>query len=714
MFGVAFLLASFAPEVPPLIPLPKTQKIISADPFEVKSDTRINAEASLFATTELKGIFPGFTLGPAPTRAANQINFRREPTMKPEHYILNVAKTRVDIAYGDAAGALYAVETLRQLTTQNKILGYRIEDQPHFSWRGWHLDVSRHFFTVAEVKRTLDHMARYKMNRFHWHLVDDGGWRIALDRYPELTRKGAFRKAEPWSYSKIDLTGDTSAYGGFYTKQDIRDVVAYATERGITVVPEIEMPGHTLPSIHAFPTLGCRDAKKYPENSWTTNVYCAGKEQTFQFLEDVLNEVFELFPSQWIHIGGDEVDKKWWRECEDCQARIKEEKLKDENELQSYFIRRIEKVINANGRAMIGWDEILEGGLAPNATVMSWRGIEGGIAAAKAGHEVVMSPTSHCYFDYPYASTSTERVYGWEPVPSGLSAKEAEKILGGQANVWTEWIPDVRRYDMMVWPRILAMSEVLWSSAPKNFGAFTKRLEATYPLLDQMGIQYYLEEPGVEASFIFSKAPVVFSAAQFSRPVYVQTDPKAPPSEWAQLVSQEIPANRGLYLAYKRRDGSLGDIAELYRTDKVLPPPASAGQPGLNVTFWEGTFKSCSDFDELSPKGSGVASQVSLVARPRPNNYGLRFTGRIRFPGRRFKLYLTSDDGAVLRLNGIRVIDHDGGHAESTKSAGLDVAEGVYEFDLRYFDAGGASSLRLEVEGGGLKRQPVPESWLSR
>lgn len=714
MLGVAFAVAAFAPEVPPLIPLPQSQKVISVEPFEVKADTRINADATLFATVELKSVFPTFTLGPAPTRAVNQINFRREPTLKPEQYILNVAKNRVDIAYGDTSGALYAVQTLRQLTSQNKILGYRIEDRPRFSWRGWHLDVSRHFFTVAEVKRSLDQMVRYKLNRFHWHLVDDGGWRIALDRYPELTAKGAYRKEEPWSYSKINLTGDKKAYGGFYSKQDVREVVAYATERGITVVPEIEMPGHTLPSIHAFPSLGCRDAKKYPENTWTTNVYCAGKEQTFQFLEDVLNEVLELFPSQWIHIGGDEVDKKWWRECDDCQARIADEKLKDENGLQSYFTRRIEKVINSNGRSMIGWDEILEGGLAPNATVMSWRGIEGGVAAAKSGHEVVMSPTSHCYFDFGYASTSTEHVYGWEPVPAGLTPKEAEKILGGQANVWTEWIPDVRRYDLMVWPRMLAMSEVLWSSAPKDFAAFSKRVDASYPLLEQMRINYYLEEPAVETSFIFSKSPVVYSASQFSRPVFVQTDPKAPANQWAQLVTQEIPANKGLYLAHKRRDGSLGDIAELYRSDRVNPIPSGTGQPGLNVSFWEGTFKSCSDFDELSPMGSGVASQVSLVARPRANNYGLRFSGKIRFPGRKFKLFLTSDDGAILRLNGIKVINHDTGHAESTKTVGIDVADGIYEFDLRYFEAGGASSLRLEVEGSGLKRQVVPGSWFSR
>ncbi len=714
MFGVAFVLAALAPEVPPLIPLPQTQKVISPEPFEVKADTRINTDQALFATSELKGIFPSFTLGPSPTRAANQINFRREPTLKPEQYILNVAKARVDIAYGDPAAALFAVETLRQLTTQNKVLGYRIEDKPRFSWRGWHLDVSRHFFTVAEVKRSLDQMARYKMNRFHWHLVDDGGWRIALDRYPELTRKGAFRKEEPWSYSKINLTGDSSAYGGFYTKQEIRDVVAYASERGITVVPEIEMPGHTLPSIHAFPSLGCRDAKKYPENTWTTNVYCAGKEQAFQFLEDVLSEVFELFPSQWIHVGGDEVDKKWWKECEDCQNRIKEEKLKDENGLQSYFIRRIEKIINANGRSMIGWDEILEGGLAPNATVMSWRGIEGGIAAAKAGHEVVMTPTSHCYFDYAYASISTEHVYSWDPVPAGLTAKEGEKVLGGQANLWTEWIPDVRRYDMMVWPRMLAMSEVLWSSAPKNFGAFSKRMDASYPLLEQMGVSYYLEEPTIETSFIFSKTPVAYSASQFSRPVYVNSDPKAPAAEWAQLVTQEIPANKGFYLAHKRKDGTLGDIAELYRSDKILPLPATLGPAGLNVTFWEGTFKSCADFDELSPKGTGVASNVSLVARPRANDYGLRFTGKIKFPGRKFKLYLTSDDGSVLRLNGLKVIDFDKAHAESTKSVGIDVAEGIYEFDLRFFEGGGGSALRLEVEGSGLKRQVVPDSWFSR
>lgn len=714
MFGVALVLANLAPEVPPLIPLPQSQKVLGTTPFAVKTDTKINSEQPLFAVQELRTIFPSASLADSPVRAANQINFRREPTFQAEQYVLNVAPTRIDIAYGDASGALYAVETLRQLATQNQVLSYRIEDKPRFSWRGWHLDVSRHFFTVAEVKRSLDQMARYKLNRFHWHLVDDGGWRIALDRYPELTKKGAYRKSEPWSYSKIELTTDTKGYGGFYTKQEVRDVVAYAKERGITVVPEIEMPGHTLPSIHAFPSLGCRDAKRIPDNSWVTNVYCAGKELPFQFLEDVLSEVVELFPSPWIHIGGDEVDKKWWRECEDCQERIKTEKLKDENELQSYFIRRIEKLVNAKGRRMIGWDEILEGGLAPNATVMSWRGIEGGIAAAKSGHDVVMSPTSHCYFDYGYPSVSTEHVYSWDPVPKELKGKEAERVLGGQANVWTEWIPDVRRYDMMVWPRMLAMSEVLWSTAPKDFTAFSKRVNASYPLLEQMGVEYYLEEPVTETSFFFNKAPTVFSTSQFARPVYFQVDPKAPAEQWQLLGQHELPANKAFYVAYKRNNGTLGDIAELYRSDKIAPVPAGSVVPGLKVSFWEGTYKSCSDFEELSPKGSGVANGVGLFARPRANNYALRFTGKIRFPGRKFKLYLTSDDGSVLRLNGIKVINHDGPHGDTTKSVGVEVADGVYDFDLRYFEAGGGSALRLEVEGSGLKRQPVPQSWFSR
>jgi len=309
MFGVALVLANLAPEVPPLIPLPQSQKVLGTTPFAVKTDTKINSEQPLFAVQELRTIFPSAPLADSPVRAANQINFRREPTFQAEQYVLNVAPTRIDIAYGDASGALYAVETLRQLANQNQVLSYRIEDKPRFSWRGWHLDVSRHFFTVAEVKRSLDQMTRYKLNRFHWHLVDDGGWRIALDRYPELTKKGAYRKSEPWSYSKIELTTDTKGYGGFYTKQEVREVVAYAKERGITVVPEIEMPGHTLPSIHAFPSLGCRDAKRIPDNSWVTNVYCEERSSRSSSLK-------MCFPKSWnssLLLGSTLAETRWIR-----------------------------------------------------------------------------------------------------------------------------------------------------------------------------------------------------------------------------------------------------------------------------------------------------------------------------------------------------------------------------------------------------------------
>jgi hypothetical protein len=305
----------------------------------------------------------------------------------------------------------------------------------------------------------------------------------------------------------------------------------------------------------------------------------------------------------------------------------------------------------------------------------------------------------------------------WDEIFSKVKqdvAKEAERVLGGQANVWTEWIPDVRRYDMMVWPRMLAMSEVLWSTAPKDFTAFSKRVNASYPLLEQMGVDYYLEEPVTETSFFFNKAPTVFSSSQFTRPVYFQVDPKAPAEQWQLLGQYELPANKAFYVAYKRNNGTLGDIAELYRSDKIAQVPAGSVVPGLKVSFWEGTYKSCSDFEDLSPKGSGVANAVGLFARPRANNYALRFTGKIRFPGRKFKLYLTSDDGSVLRLNGIKVINHDGPHGDTTKSVGIEVTDGVYDFDLRYFEAGGGSALRLEVEGSGLKRQPVPQSWFSR
>ncbi len=367
-----------------------------------------------------------------------------------------------------------------------------ISDKPRFKWRGLMLDSCRHFFDVEFVKKFVDLMAVHKLNTFHWHLTEDQGWRIEIKKYPKLTEVGAWRNE------------DGKKYGGFYTQDQIREIIKYADDRFITVVPEIEMPGHSVAAIAAYPELSCRSPRfsvsssKKPIEVPTTwgvfeNVYCAGKENTFKFLENVLSEVIELFPGKFIHIGGDECPKANWSKCPKCQTRIKNENLKNEHELQSYFIKKIEKFINKNNKRLIGWDEILEGGLAPNAAVMSWRGMDGGIAAAKEGHDVVMSPTSHCYFNEDQKDRiPIEKAYGFEPVPKELTPKQAKHILGGQANLWTEHITEPSIAEEMLYPRTCALSEALWSSKTcSDWENFKKRLEIHLKRLDVLNVNYY-------------------------------------------------------------------------------------------------------------------------------------------------------------------------------------------------------------------------------
>lgn len=704
----------------PLIPLPNKVDVVASKPFTFNSKTVISTDKKMFAVTELRSIFPRFKLSYSSGHSKNVVMFQHDKALKDEAYTLHVDRDHILVKYAKPAGALYAIESLKQLRAGSTaaFTPVNIQDSPRFRWRGMHLDVSRHFFPVPVIKRTLDLMKAVKMNVFHWHLVDDGGWRMEIKKYPKLTEVGAWRRGPgmPWSYSEIFLekpNGTTPSYGGFYTQEQIKDVVKYATERGITIVPEIEMPGHTLPVLVAYPELGCQNATAYQGATWATNVYCAGKEASFKFIEDVLDEVINLFPSPWIHIGGDEVDKRWWNACSDCKARMEQEHLKDAGELQSYFIKRVEQYINAKGRRMIGWDEILEGGLAPNATVMSWRGIEGGIAAAKSGHEVVMSPTSHCYFDYGYDSISTQHVYEWDPVPSELVGKQRDLVIGGQCNVWTEWIPTVERYDRMVWPRAFATAEVLWSKGEKNWLGFEDRLIPNIRALDAHKVSYYLEAPQIPYAFSFDRKPMTISKDDFRLPVFTNTNPKAPSSEWKLLTTQELPANANFYAAFKRGDGSLGDIAELYQSANVAEVPSTMPPNGLEVGIWKRKFASVMDFETSKPETIAKAEGISLARKPDSDDpFALRFRCRIRFPDTQFKLYLTSDDGSLLKLNDITVINNDGLHGAGTKVSGIRAVDGLYDLTLFFFDAGGASSLKLEYESDTVSRRPVPAAWL--
>ncbi len=437
--------------------------------------------------------------------------------MNDEGYHLTIDTRAIEVTARTPRGVFYAMQTLRQLlppqveggekvaSSDLSVPCVKIEDQPRFPYRGLHLDVGRHFFSEDFILRYLDLMALYKYNTFHWHLTEDQGWRIEIKKYPKLTQVGSCRKETlVGHYSKDNQKYDGKEYCGYYTQEDVKEVVAYAKKLYITVIPEIEMPGHSLAALASYPSLGCTGGPYEVATHWGVfkDIYCAGNDSTFKFLEDVLTEVMDLFPSHYIHIGGDEAPKARWKKCPKCQARIKAEGLKDEHELQSYFIRRIEKFLNAHGRDIIGWDEILEGGLAPNATVMSWRGIKGGIAAAKQHHDVIMTPVNYCYFDYYQGDREKEplaiggflpleKVYSYDPLPEELTPEERKYILGTQGNVWTEYIgtPDYAEY--MVYPRACALAEVAWTPPQeKNYEDFLKRLEGNLLHLKALGVNY--------------------------------------------------------------------------------------------------------------------------------------------------------------------------------------------------------------------------------
>ena len=423
-----------------------------------------------------------------------------------EGYELSVTADRILVTAATAAGVFYGCQSLLQLFPPEierqelvqqaswTIPQLEIEDTPRFAWRGMHLDVCRHFMPKEFIKKYIDLLARYKMNIFHWHLTDDQGWRIEIDGYPELTDIAAWRSE------------NGERYGGFYTRADIAEVVTYARERFVTIIPEIEMPGHAIAALAAYPELSCTGGTFEVETRWGIfeDVFCAGNDKTFEFLQNVLTQVIEMFPGQYLHVGGDECPKNRWNACPKCQARIRTEGLKDEDELQSYFIKHIEKFLSSQNRRLIGWDEILEGGLPPRALVMSWRGMEGGIEAVRLGHEVVMCPQSHCYFDHyqsenyaqepeaiQAAAVPLEKVYEFEPMPHELSVEEARRILGVQGNLWTEYINTPEHVEYMLLPRLCALAEVGWSEKrQRNLQHFLARLNAHYPRFDVLQINY--------------------------------------------------------------------------------------------------------------------------------------------------------------------------------------------------------------------------------
>ncbi len=496
-----------------------------------------------------------------------------ENQLPPEGYQLTVDKNGVVIKASDEAGFFYAEQTLHQLMTPNGIPYVTIQDAPRFRYRGLMLDVSRHFFPKEFVLKLLTEMSYYKLNRLHLHLTDGGGWRLQMDQYPELTQKAAFRTESDWTEwahtgHRYLPEGTKGAYGGYFTKDDMREIIAYAAERQITIIPEVEMPGHSSEIFAAYPELCCAGETYKGED------FCIGNEKTFTFLQNVLTEIMELFPSEYIHVGGDEASKRHWRTCPKCQALMKREGLKNVDELQSYMIHRMDEFIHTKGRKLLGWDEILEGGLAPEATVMSWQGEAGGIQAARMGHDVVMVPNSYLYFDYYQADPATQppgiggyvpprRVYSFNPVPTdSLTTEQHKHILGVQANLWTEYIQDEAHVEYMYFPRTLALAEVAWTPQDqRDWQDFKPRMNAHIPGLHARGINAFSLSDEIDLTMtvdtIHKKIEVMLDAEKYPAEIRYTTDGSIPTASSHLYTKPIVVKDSAHVVAAIFRDGKL-------------------------------------------------------------------------------------------------------------------------------------------------------------
>jgi hexosaminidase len=657
-----------------------------------------------------------------------------------------VCNTEKILLNGSPHGLFYGVQTLFQLLPNEvfnnknkpnlewKIPSVEIFDAPRFKWRGMHLDVGRHMFPVSFIKKYIDYIAMHKLNTFHWHLTEDQGWRIEIKKYPRLTEKGAWRNGT--QILKTD-SSDGIRYGGYYSQNEIKEVVKYAEERFITVVPEIEMPGHSVAALTSYPSLSCTGGPFEVRTLWgiDENIFCAGNEETFAFLENVLTEVLELFPSKYIHIGGDEAPKTRWKECTKCQLRIQKEGLKDEHELQSYFITRIEKFLNSKGRQIIGWDEILEGGLAPNAAVMSWRGIEGGISAAKRNHNVVMSPTDYCYFDYYEGQPENEplaiggylpleKVYSYEPIPEELNSNEQKYIMGVQANQWTEYIATPELVEYMTFPRLCALAEVAWSVKEKrNYEDFSNRMVLHYGRLYELGINYRwpgFEELSINTVFI-NDAMFQIKSKQENMEIYFTTDGSEPTQNSILYTGPiKITESTSFKIREFTEDNRSGPIYKShYRKENPYKPViVNTEKMGLSFEYYEFTdqIKSVTKLKKMEFLKKGEVSNFIYPFEENkfPEKFGLVYEGYIEISEEDVYMFsVNSNDGSQLYVADKLVVDNDGLHGAYEKEGEIALKIGKHKIELLYFQAGGRKVLNVSIKNKTSEKKEISYNILS-
>ncbi|MGO1068846.1 family 20 glycosylhydrolase [Lysobacter sp. CA199] len=737
-----------APPAPQIVPIPARMQVLpgryrpdASVRVAIAADTAEMRPLGELAATILREAWtlPVAVQSGGEPHADLSLTLAPAPDANPEAYRLEVDADGIRLKAATPAGLFYGLQTLRQLappgSAQAGVAALAIDDAPRLGYRGVMLDVGRHLYPLDFLKRTLDLMARYKFNTFHWHLTEDQGWRLEIKRYPRLTEVGAWRKDTQVQHRDGPDTADGRRYGGFYTQAEARELVAYAKNLHIEVIPEIEMPGHALAALAAYPELACTPGPFEVGNVWgvESNILCPS-EATFTFIEGVLDEVMDIFPSAYIHLGGDEAPTTRWKQSALAQQIIQREGLKDEHALQGWFMRRVEKYLHAHGRKMIGWDEILDGDPLPSAAVMSWRGMDGGIRAARLGHRVIMSPTSYVYFDYCQSLAKSEpicsghlplrQVYDFEPVPEQLTPEQQARIAGAQGNLWTERMRTSESVEYMMWPRALALSEVLWSPRERrDWTDFTRRLEPQLRTLDALRVNYRVPDVmGLEGDAITlsPKMQVRLSSPLPAARIRYHLD-AADPTQASPLYRGAIaltpdPAGTTVSARLELPGGRLGPVSRARYSLAQLQPATRSDRKGLRTgldrDYYETAVTSSQQLLTQRPLRSDTASGIGLPADARAETFGLRYRGYLDVPRDGvYRFVLSSDDGAQVWIDDKVVVDRDGPQSPGDSYGSAALAAGLHAFDLRYFQGGGDKQLRLRVERDGEAAVSVPDAW---
>lgn len=641
------------------------------------------------------------------------------PSWERERYELVLGRDGVTISAGSAEGAFRAEATLRQLAMpfgNQEAPEVTINDSPRFAWRGLMLDVARHFLPASVIEAVIDRMALYKLNVLHLHLSDDQGFRVELTKHPELTQVGAFRNEG----------GKT--YGGFYTKADIQRIVGYARDKFVTILPEIDLPGHTRAILAAHPELSCTMKKQEVPSTFGIfdDVLCAGNDATLALVSDVIAEVASLFPGPYLHVGGDEVPVTRWSECPKCRARMAKEGLANVHELQPWFSREVTKMVRAQGKKPIGWDEMAESSLDPHTTIMAWRGLDKAAAAVAMGHSVVLAPHQFAYLNAPQPGQplrdfdeplALEKVLRFDP-SSLANGASARLVLGGEAALWTEHARDLPEIDEQLFPRLPALAERFWSerktsSQASSDAEFIARLRAQLPSLARLGMGFYVEPPrGLEERTVFlSRAEAVITLAPvYDASIEVRLDDGAPFTYTHPIVMERTTRISAVTVlrSGRRSRPSMGTfVREALRPARSLPPSARSEAP-VALSFYEGAFERVPDFTRLEPTRRAASLGFDLSQAPRSNDYALSATSTFVAPmDGVYTFFVKSDDGAIFSVDGERVVDNDGRHAPRERRGQVALAKGAHTLLLGYFQAKGGASLDIEVVGPGLTRRPL-------